>query len=222
MKHLLSWAALSVVAILVVAPAAAAVEGEVELRYWDAELEIDGGSSTETLDFPGPALRAELVFIERLAVALEASGQDDDDDEGSFTLRRIQLDAKWRVLAPSENTYLGVGLGYTDFEFEENEGPIDTDAVRLVVDGSYGIIEMLKVYGRVAYFASVGDLVDNRGTTLATDGSGYDLDLGVGIMPVSMLSIWVGYRTELLDYDRSGGTFDVTNSGLYLGAGVHF
>jgi len=222
MKHMLPWVTVFVVAILVVAPAAAAIDGEVELRYWNAQVEIDNGSEAETLDFPGPALRAELVFIERLAVAVEASDQENSDDFGDFTLRRIQLDAKWRILAPSENTYLGVGVGYTDFEFEENEGPITTDATRIVVDGSFNFIEILKVYGRVAYFASLGDLVDSRGVTLATGDSGYDVDLGFGIMPIPLLSIWVGYRTEQLDYDRSGGRFDVNNSGPYLGAGIRF
>jgi hypothetical protein len=95
--------------------------------------------------------------------------------------------------------------------------------VRLVADGRFGFVGILYVYGRLAYLPSLSDL-DLFGIPIAEGDSGLDLDIGLGIEPIPILSVWVGYRTQKFDFSESGGSGSLTieNSGPYVGAGVHF
>ena len=74
-------------ALMLAAPAAAApaVDVEVELRYWANEVTIETtGSPDDSANAPGIGLRAEVVLIDRLAIAGEyhdLSGEDELDRE---------------------------------------------------------------------------------------------------------------------------------------------
>jgi len=79
-------------ACLAAAPAAAAVDGEVELRYWGSESDLFSTSRLENVkdSTPGAGLRAEIVLIERLAIAgeygqLNGEGSIDGSESPSTT-----------------------------------------------------------------------------------------------------------------------------------------
>ena len=79
------------------------------------------------------------------------------------------------------------------------------------------------MYGRLAYLPSLSDLESN-GETFAEGDTGLDLDIGLGIEPLPILSLWVGYRTQSFDFSEPGGpgTLTLGNTGAYIGAGIHF
>ena len=99
----------------------------------------------------------------------------------------------------------------------------DSNGFRVIADGRFGFIGILYVYGRLAYLPSLSDIEEN-GQTFAEGDTGFDADIGLGIEPLPILTLWVGYRTQNFDFKQPGGpgTLTIDNSGPYLGAGVHF
>jgi hypothetical protein len=223
MKGLLRILVFALPALLLAVPASA-IDAEVELRYWQSEATFsESGFSDESDGTPGLGLRAEIVPWKKLAVAGEYYQGSGEGIFDGVDFSHFLLDAKWRIIAPTDNTFFAVGLGYQTFELSGDGETLDTDGIRLVADGRFGFVGILYVYGRLAYLPSVSD-IDVMGMTLAEGDSAYDLDLGLGIEPLPLLSIWVGYRTQSYDFSEPGGSASLTidNTGPYIGAGVHF
>ena len=222
MKGILKIIVLGLPALLMAVPAAA-IDAEVELRYWQSEATLGvSGESDESDGTPGLGLRAEIVPFKKLALAGEyyqgsGEGMFDGADFSHFI-----LDAKWRIIAPTDNTFFAVGLGYQTFDISDGES-FDTNGIRIVADGRFGFVGILYVYGRLAYLPSLSD-IELYGMTFAEGDSGLDFDLGLGIEPIPLLSIWVGYRTQTYDFSEPGGpgSLSIDNTGPYVGAGVHF
>jgi hypothetical protein len=223
MKLALKLMAAGTLALLLAAPAAAAVDAEIELRYWanDATFELSG-EPDEKAGMPGTGLRAEIAVLKKLAFAGEYYKMSGEDMFDGVDSTQITLDAKWRIIAPTENTFFALGLGYQSLEFDDDES-FDSSGYRLVADGRFGFIGILYVYGRLAYLPSLSDL-EVEGQTFADGDTGLDLDIGLGIEPLPILSLWVGYRTQSFDFSEPGGSGSLTigNTGAYIGAGVHF
>jgi hypothetical protein len=224
MKALLKILATGLLFLLAAAPAAAAIDAEIELRYWADEASFEGsGDPAEKNGMPGAGLRADIAFFKRLAIAGEYYKLSGEDDFDGLDQTQISLDVKWRIIAPTENTFFALGLGYQGFEFDDAGETFDSTGYRIVADGRFGFIGILYVYGRLAYLPSLGD-IEIEGQTFAEGDSGYDLDIGLGIEPLPILSLWVGYRTQSFDFKQPGGPGQLTveNTGPYIGAGVHF
>ncbi len=222
MKNVMQWLALCAVAFLLVAPSHAAVDGEVELRYWNAQIEQSVSDESRSADSPGVGLRAEIVVIEKLAIAGDYFQLEGEDSLEDVSFKQLTLDVKWRIISPGENTFFGVGLGYQDFEGSADT-TLSTNGFRIVADGRFSFAKIVYAYGRLAYLPSLDDWkVD--GQKVADGKSAYDLDIGLGVTPIPLLTLWVGYRTEDLGLDRIGldqsGSFEP--SGPYLGAGIRF
>jgi len=223
MRGLLKKLVFALPALLLAIPASA-IDAEVELRYWQSEATLAfSGEPDESDGTPGLELRGEVVPWKKLAVALdyyEGSG------EGAFDgvdFSHFILDAKWRIIAPTDNTFLAVGLGYQSFDISESGESYDTNGIRLVADGRFGFVGILYVYGRLAYVPSLSN-IEMYGMTFAEGDNAMDFDAGLGIEPLPLLSIWVGYRTQTYDFSEPGGPGSLTidNTGPYIGAGVHF
>ena len=224
MKLLLRISAVGLLALLLPAPAAAAVDGEVELRYWASEGTLEAMGEEGSEDMPGAGLRVEIAVFKRLAFAGEYYKLSGEDLLEDFGVTQVQLDVKWRIISPTENTFFALGLGYESFELDIEGVDLESNSIRAVADGRFGFIGLLYVYGRLAYMPSLGDL-EVEGQTFAEGGSGLDLDIGLGIEPIPILSLWVGYRTQSLDFENLaiiGGDFKLDSTGPYVGIGVHF
>lgn len=211
-------------ALAIAAPAVAAVDGEVELRYWNNEVEIGGDAGGDMDSAPGAGLRVEIVLIKRLALAGEYFKLVGEGDLEETEFTQGTLDAKWRIIAPSRNTFFAVGLGYLNYEVDSEGEKFDTSAYRIMVDGRFGFIKILYVYGRLAYLPSISDLTVD-GFTFAEGDTGYDVEVGLGIEPIPILSLWVGYRAEKFDFKEPGGgsgRLSFESSGAFFGAGIHF
>ena len=223
MKLALKLMTAGTLALLMAAPVAAAVDAEIELRYWanDSTFEVSGDPE-EKAGMPGAGLRAEIAVFKKLAFAGEYYKMSGEDMFDGVDSTQITLDAKWRIIAPTENTFFALGLGYQSLEFDDDES-FDSSGYRLVADGRFGFIGILYVYGRLAYLPSLSDL-EIEGQTFADGDTGLDLDIGLGIEPLPILSLWVGYRTQSFDFSQPGGPGSLTigNTGPYIGAGVHF
>jgi hypothetical protein len=224
MKVLVKIAAAGLFALLLAAPAVAAVDGEVELRYWANDTSFEfSGEPEESNGMPGAGLRAEIVVIKRLAFSGEIYKLSGEDNFDGLDVTQTILDAKWHIIAPTRNTYFGLGLGYMNYELEGDGATDDTGGFRVVADGRFGFAGILYVYGRLAYLPSL-DNIEEDGQTFAEGDTGTDLDIGLGIEPLPLLSLWVGYRTQSFDFSEPGGPGSLTigQSGAYIGAGVHF
>ena len=210
--------------LLLAAPTAAAVDAEVELRYWANDMDFEvSGEPGESAGMPGAGLRAEIAVFKKLAFAGEYYSLSGEDMFDGVDSTQITLDAKWRIIAPTENTFFALGLGYQSLEFDDEGESLDSNGYRLVADGRFGFIGILYAYGRLAYLPSLSDL-EMEGQTFAEGDTGLDLDIGLGIEPLPILSLWVGYRTQSFDFKEPGGPGELTikNTGPYIGAGVHF
>jgi len=224
MKLALKLLAAGTLALLLAAPAAAAVDAEIELRYWANDATIEVGSEDRSAGMPGAGLRAEIAVFKKLAFAGEYSKLTGEDFLEDWEVTETQLDVKWRILSPTENTFFALGLGYQGFGFDVEGDSVSSNGYRVVADGRFGFVGILYVYGRLAYLPSLSDL-DLDGETVGEGDTGFDLDIGLGIEPLPILSLWVGYRTQSFGYKNFDGSpqdFTFDNTGLYLGAGVHF
>ena len=63
MKLALKLLAAGTLAVLLAAPAAAAIDAEIELRYWANDATIELGSEDRSAGMPGAGLRAEIAVI---------------------------------------------------------------------------------------------------------------------------------------------------------------
>ena len=224
MKALLKILATGLFVLLSAAPAAAAIDAEIELRYWDNEASFEfSGDPAEKSGMPGAGLRFDIAFFKRLVVAGEYYQFSGEDQFDGLDQTQTSLDVKWRIIAPTENTFFGLGLGYQAFEFDDDGESFDSNGLRIIADGRFGFIGILYVYGRLAYLPSLSD-IKMEGQTFAEGESGLDFDLGLGIEPLPILSLWVGYRTQSFDFKEPGGPGQLTvdNTGPYVGIGVHF
>lgn len=222
MKGIIKILALALPALLLAVPALA-IDAEVELRYWQSEATVGfSGDSDESDGSAGLGLRAEIVPWKKLALAGEYYQGSGDGMFDGVDFSHFILDAKWRIIAPTDNTFFALGLGYQTFEIGDDES-FDTSGLRVVADGRFGFVGILYVYGRLAYIPSLND-IEMYGMTFAEGDSALDFDLGLGIEPMPILSIWVGYRTQTYDFSEPGGpgTLSIDNTGPYIGAGVHF
>jgi hypothetical protein len=222
MKRMLRWLVVGAAAFILVAPSMAAVDGEVELRYWNAQFKESIPSDSRTADAPGVGLRAEIVLIEKLAIAGDYFQLEGEDFIEDASFKQFTLDVKWRIIAPSENTFFGIGLGYQDFDASDDES-ISSNGFRIVADGRFGFVKILYVYGRLAYVPSLNEWKAD-GHSVFDGRSAYDFDFGLGITPIPLLTVWVGYRTQDLGFEELGGgrTASWEQSGPYLGAGIRF
>jgi len=213
---------MAMVAALCLWMPALALDGAAGLVYWVAETELaaEGGDDAGTMkdDSDGAGIRAE-IWTKQFGVSGEYYGPETEGDLGSQDLSYMVLDVKWRPIRPTRNTFLAVGLGYENIDLDAT----DTSGPRIVADGRVGLAGMLYLYGKAAYLFELSDLKVG-GEVVGENGDGHEFDLGVGIEPLPILSVWAGYRETSLSFDVPdvGGGVEATTSGFYLAAGVHF
>jgi len=98
-----------------------------------------------------------------------------------------------------------------------------SDGLRVVADGRFEFLGFLYAYGRLAYLPSLSDMTVDDEFLYANGETGYDFE--IGIEPIPILSLWVGYRAKKFDFSNQrgfSGSLSIENSGPFIGAGVHF
>ena len=201
---------------------ALAAHGEAAVVYWVAETEFEAGAGgtfeSAKDDSNGAGIRAE-IWINRFGVSGEYYGPETEEQLGDTDIGYLALDLKYKVLPVTRNSFLALGLGYEDFDFDA----VDTTGIRAVVDGRVGFLGMAYAYGKYAYLVEVDDL-ELAGVAIGENGDGHELDLGIGFEPLPVLSLWLGYRETSLSFDvpLAGGSFDADTTGVYAAVGLHF
>ncbi len=191
------------------------VDGEVTALYWDSDTDVDGVSEGSG-DVAG---RAEIWFLTRWGV----SGAYFQPSPGGLLegaeLEYLNLDAKIKVFAPTENNFVALGLGWQTVDLSGEESA-DTSGPRVVAEGRFSF-KIVYFYGRVAWLPELDDIA--FGETTLTNGEGQEAEAGIQIKPFPFFQIFAGYRADKMSFDApEGGSFEVENKGPVAGIGFNF
>lgn len=198
--------------------AAGPVNGEVGIMFWPSDTEVGVGdvSASEGSDAFGG--RAELWF-KRFGASGQLFQPEISNSGGSMDLEYINLDLKYRVFSPAQHNFVALGAGWQSIDIDG----LDTSGPRLLVEGQVGFLGTVYGYGRAAYLAQLAD-VEEAGITLFEDGTGYQLELGVGVEPMPLLSLWAGFQLTDVDFEIPlvATDFSLQTGGVLAGVGIHF
>lgn len=200
-------ALLAALAAFSAAPAVQALgplDAEAGVLWWSHDVDTaDLGSS----DADGTGAYAELWWAEGWGLAADYY-KSDPDRRGFGDTTDFSVDVKRRVLSPTENNFIALGVGWQDAELV---GGHTTEGVRLTADARVGL-GILHAYGRAVWMPDLGDAGPRD------DISGHEYQVGVSFTPFPFLNLRAGYRIRELDYD--GGSEEA--DGYLLAGAIHF
>ena len=188
------------------------IDGNVNLAWWSNN--VSASALDPSFDIGSVGGNADLwwrrrwglggsLFQSDVAEANSAAGQD-------FT----SIDVKRRILSPTQNNFLALGLGYENIGLGVDG---NTQGPRLLLEGRLGLTPIVYVYGQTAWLPALED------TGRIADPDGLELEAGVSINPLPYLSFRAGYREFRLDFKSLEGANESTRSkGVVFGAGIHF
>jgi len=193
-------AAMFLATMMVAIPAVAAgpVEGEVSALWWANDFDSQTTTTNVSSDAGAPGLRAELWLLDRYGVKASQYGSDPDETDGAdYT----SIDFMWRALAPTENNFVAVGLGWEQMEIDSLGE--DTSGMRVSVEGSVGIVGMLQAYGQGAYLPSLDD-VSSKNALVGSlhDLDAYEYEIGMAWNAMPFMNVHAGYRVSSLSYSQ--------------------
>ncbi len=193
------------------------VDGEVSALWWDNEWTTTDGAVTSTADAAAPGYRATLWLRNKYGFRAEQFGSEPDTAGASGT-DYTSLDVMWRAFAPTETSFVAVGLGWQQMDLGDLGPDADTSGVRLSVETRLGITKRLAVLGTGAYFPSLDDAATSGGFGSLEDLDGYQAEFGVAWQVAPAVSLATGYRLNSLDYklmtdDPLAGAMVETTSG---------
>ena len=187
------------------------VNGEVTALYWGSDTDLNGFSESSG----DVAARAELWLFKKWGVS---AGYFQPSPDGA-DMEYLNLDAKYRVFAPTDNNFIALGVGWQTVDFSAGEGG-DTAGPRVVAEGRFSV-KIVYFYGRVAYLPKLDDIEFGEGSL--TDGAGQEFEAGIQIKPFPFFQIFAGYRADKMSFDApEGGTFEIENKGPVAGIGFNF
>ena len=126
----------------------------------------------------------------------------------------LSVDIKRRLISPTENNFLALGLGWQDVEFGKG---VDTQGYRLLLQGGLGLTPVLSIYGHTAWLPGMVESDELE------DPKGLEFEAGIALKPFPFISFRAGYRTFKLDYVSIQGANETSKSkGVIIGAGVTF
>lgn len=194
-------------------PAAKALgplDGEVGIEWWNTQYA--GSVLDGDLDVGSFSLRAESWLSK--SWGLKGAYYSSDIEQGNLQdQQRISLDLKRRLISPTENTFVAVGIGWENIQLATGGS---SSGMRLSLDGRIGIGGILSVYGQAAWMPSLGD------ANGFSDLSGTEFETGLVLDPLPFLSIRAGFRQFDLDYTSGAGDGSSKTNGIILGTGFHW
>lgn len=126
----------------------------------------------------------------------------------------LSVDIKRRLISPTENNFLALGLGWQDVELGQG---VDTQGYRLLLQGGLGLTPVLSIYGHTAWLPGMVESDELE------DPKGLEFEAGIALKPFPFVSFRAGYRTFKLDYVSVQGANEQSKSkGVIIGAGVTF
>jgi hypothetical protein len=207
------------------ADAAGPVDGSVGILWWDSEF--DSGA---TADAAAPGFRGELWVHNKLGVRANMF-RSDLGDLGQEDADYLSADVMWKVLNPTEKSFIAAGLGWSDMEFTESGiAPmnVETSGLRASIEGRVGVLAMLDVYGLYSYLPDMDDS-SPAVSDVYRDLKGQEYEAGVDWKVAPMIDLRFAYRSTELDFTHEpapalGTAYDgeMDSSGFMFGAGVHF
>ena len=187
------------------------VDGEVGIGALYADLDpddISGNVDADTLFIYGEGSVGEHWGI-------RAAWYDSDVESDALSdQRRLQIELRRKLIAPTDNTFLALGAGFENTELVNGS---DSNGLRLSAEGRIGL-------GFVYFFGRVGWVPFMEDAGNFDDITATEIDLGIHITPLPFLSIRLGYLEYELDYDNSGlvGGSGSNTSGYYIAGGFHW
>jgi hypothetical protein len=191
--------------------------GPVDLEVTDPVLEPD----TEVLGVSEASgdvgARAEM-WITRFGVSASFYQYTPEDSLSSLDFQYTNLDAKWKLISPTENNFFALGVGYQKIDLDSSGFSDSSEGPRLVAEGRVGLTNLLYFYGRGAYMPDL---------PISTRAWGRHRRLGhstslawVGEALPSSSSSEATASTD--EYETGIGNTEFKHDGLVAGAGVNF
>ena len=201
-------------------PARALGPLDVELGayWWQNDVDAQG---IEEDDGAAPAAWARLWFGKWGVRGGYAKG-----DADPWEMELVHVDVVRKIVAPTEQNYLALGIGWGRISIGPGGDGADLDGVRLVADARANVAGIVFVYGEAAWSPWLGDPDGERGTFwYGEDAKGYEYELGVELKIFPSTRLRAGYRLSRVEYDavpRSGNPVGITQETSGFLAGVSF
>jgi len=178
--------------------AAGPIDGEVSALWWANDLDTSSQAGNTSDDGGAPGLRAELWALERYGVRAAQFGSDVRSSQGAdYT----SIDVMWKALAPTENNFLALGLGWQRMQLEGLAG--DTSGMRLAVEGRVALAGMIYAYGTGSYLPDLEDAAPTTpGASTLEDMDAYEYELGVAWNAMPFMNVHAGYRVNNLSFSQ--------------------
>ena len=218
MKGILRLLALVTVCVLgsaVPVRALGPVDLQVTALFWNSDTEVLGVSEPSG----DVGFRGEM-WVTRLGVSASFYQPTPEDSLSSLDFQYTDLDVKWKLISPTENNFLALGVGYQKVDLDSSGVSGDSQGPRLVAEGRVGLTNILYFYGRGAYMPDLSDL--ETGLVTLTDGSGMEYEFGLQLKPFPFLQLFGGYRFHKDEYETGIGNTEFKHDGFVAGAGVNF
>lgn len=188
------------------------VDGSAYLNWWSNDFSanaLDASFDAGTVGIDGEAWWAQRWGIK--GSLYKSDVVESNSGEGPDFL---SVDVKRRLLSPSENNFLALGLGWQSVDLTREA---DTEGYRLLLQGGLGLTPMLSLYGHAAWMPGLVSSAE------VGDPKAVEIEAGVAIKPFPFVSFRAGYRTFKLDYvSAQGANEESTSKGVLVGAGVTF
>ena len=179
--------------------AAGPIDGEVSAIWWANDIDTKSEAGATSADAGAPGLRAELRMFERYGLRADQSRSDADGAGADYT----NVDFMWRALAPSENNFVAVGLGWQRMDIDGFAS--DISGVRVSVGGRVELPAGLYAYGHGSYLPSLQD-ADSENPVLGEfkDLDAHEYELGVAWEATPVIRVHAGYRVNRLSFTQDG------------------
>lgn len=202
-----------IVGLLVALPARALgpIDGEAGMLTWVVDTDNYTDASIDTASIGG---YAELWLDQRWGFRT-ALYRVSEDAVSMAPDEQTVVDLKYRLVSPTDNTYVALGLGWEQDRFG-TEG--DTSAARVLIDSRIGVLGALYLYGEAGWAPQMGDL------GLREDLSSISVETGLVLDPLPFVSLRLAWRYHITDYTGSitGTSMRETSYGVILGGGIHW
>jgi hypothetical protein len=117
----------------------------------------------------------------------------------------MNVDFLWRPISPTSSNFVAVGAGWQQMDLATIGLDGETQGARALVEGRVGLLGPVYFFGLGSYLPSLDDTsASDPALGQFRDMSGYELDAGVAVTFLPFVSLRAGYRTQAIEYTRSG------------------
>ncbi len=206
MRFAVRSAVFAVILLAFAAPAVAVapVYGDVGGGWWFTDLTINGPHGATSDGSGGPVLQGSVWFT-RFGFRAAVHGTDGVLSNDAYA----SVDLAYKPIVLSRNSYVALAVGYQENDFHRAGGGLfgtteKAKGVRLAAEARASLVGLLYTYAEGAWFPSLGSIGTEIGGEIK-DLSGHEYEFGIGLHPIPLLFIRLGYR----DVQTSGDTIEL-------------